>query len=122
MKTGDRIKELRLRKNLTQGDMAEKLGTGRANYAHMENNRISISSDYLNAIANILETSTDFLLGESAKTSRDLKDLKKFLEQSEIMFDGVPMTNEDKSRIQGYMEAMFWDAKQRNKRKKNDEE
>ncbi|MDB5053258.1 MAG: ansR3 [Bacilli bacterium] len=54
--------------------------------------------------------------------SRDIKDLKKFLEQSEIMFDGVPMTDEDKARIQGYMESMFWDAKQKNKRKKTTDE
>lgn len=117
MNTGDRIKELRKRKNLTQSDMAEKLGMSRANYAHMENNRITISSEYLQAIANILGTSTDFLLGESSKTSRDIKDLKNFLEQSEIMFDGIPMTEEDKAKIQGFMEAMFWEARQNKKGK-----
>ncbi len=54
--------------------------------------------------------------------SRDIKDLSKFLEQSEIMFDGVPMNDEEKARIRGFMESMFWDAKQKNKRKKNTEE
>ncbi|KPV60758.1 hypothetical protein QJ48_04370 [Paenibacillus sp. A3] len=117
MQTGDRIKELRKRKNLTQSEMAEKLGMGRANYAHMENNRITISSEYLQSIANILGTSTDFLLGESSKTSRDIKDLKKFLEQAEIMFDGIPMTQEDIAKIQGFMEAIFWEARQNNNNK-----
>lgn len=47
------------------------------------------------------------------------KDLMRFLEQSEVMFDGVPVTEEDKAKIKAALEVVFWDAKQRNKRNKS---
>lgn len=53
-----------------------------------------------------------------AKASNQ-KDLKKFLEQSEIMFDGVPLTAEDKEKVKRALELAFWDAKKENKRKKS---
>ena len=47
------------------------------------------------------------------------KDLQKFLDQQEIMFDGVPLTDDDKEKIRKALEIIFWDAKQKNKRKKS---
>jgi transcriptional regulator with XRE-family HTH domain len=47
------------------------------------------------------------------------KDLQKFLDNQEIMFDGVPLTEDDKGKIRKALEIIFWDAKQQNKRKKS---
>lgn len=46
------------------------------------------------------------------------KDLKKFLEQHEIMFDGIPLTNDDKEKVRAALKVVFWDAKEQNQRKK----
>lgn len=43
------------------------------------------------------------------------KDLLKFLEQSEVMFDGMPLTENDKAKVKAALEVVFWDAKQKNK-------
>ncbi|WP_372776319.1 helix-turn-helix domain-containing protein [Paenibacillus sp. 79R4] len=60
-------------------------------------------------------------------TAKDKRDFKKMLEEDEpVMFDGVPINDEDKEKIKRVIEAMFWDAKERNKktygRKKNIDE
>lgn len=54
---------------------------------------------------------------ERARHARNLRDARKFLEQADVMFDGVPMSEEDKKQILGYMEGMFWKAKEMNRRK-----
>ena len=63
------------------------------------------------------------LIGEvkanSKHDSKNSKDLQKFLNQQEIMFDGVPLTDDDKEKIRKALEIIFWDAKQKNKRKKS---
>jgi len=55
-------------------------------------------------------------------TSKDKRDFKKMLEEdAPVMFDGVPLDEEDKEKVLKVMEAIFWDAKKRNKRKPIDE-
>lgn len=52
-------------------------------------------------------------------TSRDKRDFKKMLEDDgELMFDGIPLNEEDKQRIKDVLTGLFWEAKQMNKRKK----
>lgn len=63
MSLGRRIRELRIKKKITQQYIADKLGMGRSNFGHIENDRVKPSSEDLQIIADILETSTDYLLG-----------------------------------------------------------
>lgn len=63
MSTGKRIKELRLRRGLTQDQMADKLGMNRANFSNYERGVALPPGDTLAEIAKILMTSTDYLLG-----------------------------------------------------------
>lgn len=48
------------------------------------------------------------------------KGLEKFLNEAEVLFDGntYKLDEKDKKQIQDALEMAFWDAKQRNKRKK----
>ena len=48
------------------------------------------------------------------------KDLVKFLNQAEFMFDGdtYKLNDDDRAKIRAALELAFWDAKERNKRKK----
>lgn len=71
MTIGARIKELRIRRGLTQDQIAVKLNMDRANFSHYERDTASPPSVMLGKIADILNTSTDYLLG---RTELDLID------------------------------------------------
>jgi gluconate kinase len=42
-------------------------------------------------------------------------------EDAPVMFDGVPLDEEDREKVLKVMEAIFWDAKKKNKRRPVDE-
>ncbi|MNO32249.1 HTH-type transcriptional regulator ImmR [compost metagenome] len=123
---GSRIRDLRKKKKLTQQYLADKLSMGRSNFGHIENDRVIPSSEDLQKIADILETKTDYLLGryqdtsnfilEDEKshyyTSSDLKDIKKMLEDGEVLFDGVPIDEAQRRRIMDILTGLFWEAKE----------
>lgn len=58
---GDRIKELRIKRGFTQNQMAEQLEMNPANFSSYERNKSIPPSDRLAKIADILDTSTDYL-------------------------------------------------------------
>ncbi|WP_025681151.1 helix-turn-helix domain-containing protein [Paenibacillus massiliensis] len=60
---GDRIKELRLKRGITQSKLAEILNMGRSNVGHIERGRTMPTSETLEKISLFLNTSTDYLLG-----------------------------------------------------------
>ncbi|MFC2314293.1 MAG: helix-turn-helix domain-containing protein [Selenomonas massiliensis] len=57
----------------------------------------------------------------TAHSKRDLNDLAKFLNKSEVMFDGdtYNLSEEDQQKLRNALEFVFWDAKRQNKRKKD---
>lgn len=60
--TGDRIREIRESKGLTQGDLSEAAGMSKGFLSDVENNNKNLSSQGLLRIANVLGTSVDYLL------------------------------------------------------------
>lgn len=124
---GERLTQLRNKKDLTQDQMAEALSVKRARYNAWENNISKPDIDMIRKLASFHKVTTDYLLlGEVNSdnvipewaTSKDKRDFKRMLEEdSEVMFDGVPISEDDKEKIIRVMEAMFWDAKKKNKRK-----
>ena len=65
--TGDRIKEIRERKNLTQDQLAIKAHLSKGFLSDVENNKKNISSQLLLKIANALGASVDYLLTGETK-------------------------------------------------------
>lgn len=59
----DRLKALRKEANLTQQELADKVGTNRVNITKWETGRTEPSLDNVVKLANILNISTDYLLG-----------------------------------------------------------
>lgn len=130
MSLGTRIKQLRIERGLTQQDIATKLAMGRSNVGHIENDRVTPTSEDLQKMADLLNTTTDYLLGRDAApatipdwaTYKDKRDFKKLLEEDgEIMFDGVPLSEADRQRVMDVLTGLFWEAKQMNKHKKKTE-
>lgn len=62
----DILKELRRDKGLTQEDMGNRLGISGPMYSYLENGKRPLSIDRLCEIADILDTSTDYILGRTA--------------------------------------------------------
>jgi transcriptional regulator with XRE-family HTH domain len=74
-------------------------------------------------LADLLDVTPDYLggfthdpKGISPDTPKP-KELKEFLEKQSVMYDGIPLTDEDKEKINMVLQALFLDAKKRNKRK-----
>ena len=76
----------------------------------------------LKRLADHFSVSIDYLLGQENKNSQQNmpKDLAKFLENTEVMFDGEVhhLDEEDKQKLKNALEFVFWQAKEKNKRKK----
>lgn len=123
MKIGDRLTQLRNKKGLTQDQIADALGVKRARYNSWENNIAKPDIEMIAKLAAFHKVTSDYLLGVNTSipdwaTPKDKRDFKKMLEDdAEVMFDGVPISDDDKEKIKRVMEAMFWDAKKKNKRK-----
>lgn len=85
--TSERIKSLRLEKNMSQNELASKLGIGRSNMGHIENGRVEPTKETLVQLSDIFGVSTDYLLGRTEKkryydlTEKDEKDIAKELEE-----------------------------------------
>lgn len=123
---GERIKQLRDSKQLSQDELAKVFNLSQSTIAYYETNKKQPPLQTLQTIADFFHVSTDYLLGRTDNKNEKLsqeeqkspKDLQKFLDQQGIMFDGVPLTDDDKEKICKALEIIFWDAKQQNKRKK----
>lgn len=62
---GKRLKELRIEKNLTQQQLADKLGLHSVTYLHYEKSQREPPLSVLVSMALFFEVSTDYLLGLS---------------------------------------------------------
>ncbi|MFP8918986.1 helix-turn-helix domain-containing protein [Megasphaera sp.] len=121
MKIGDRIKKLREENGLMQQDVCNTLDIEQSTLANYENNRRVPKTDILIKIANYYGVSLDFLVGMTDNRFNSykgcLKDLNKFLQQSEIIFDGdtYKLTDEDRDLILKALEVAFLAVKRGNK-------
>lgn len=61
----ERLKELRIQRGLYQKDIAAKLGVDRTTYVKYENGSSEPNHEMLQKLADIFETTTDYLLGRT---------------------------------------------------------
>lgn len=70
----DRLRDYRKKKGLTQIEMSEMLGLGSKEIWRYENTETQPSADTLASIAQLLEVSTDFLMGLSDDPIPDIQE------------------------------------------------
>ena len=94
MSIGDRIKELRTKLKMTQTDLAKKVGLSYIQVGRYETQKSKPSSEILQKLAAVLETTTDYLMngGSDEVVSAQLTD-KELLSQ----FKEVEKLNKDDS-------------------------
>lgn len=76
MKFSERLKKLRKDTGLTQVDVASKLGISQQAYASWERGIKKPTQDNLVKIAQVLNVSVDYLVGNSQETSDELDNIE----------------------------------------------
>jgi transcriptional regulator with XRE-family HTH domain len=113
MNTGYILSELRLKKNLSQAELAKILGTTQSSVGHWESGRRNLSPEMLLKIAEYFNVSTDYLLGRSVPdwaTDDDVIKFDKALKRNDVVmsYDGVELTDEEKLQLDGMIRGMLW--------------
>lgn len=129
MGIGKHIADLRKKHNLTQEELAKRVGISRAALSHYEKDRREPDSETIKMFASFFDVTIDSLYGlpstemkqtigrVSKLTEKDEKDIAKRMEQiredltSEdgLLFSGEPMSDE---AIESLMEAMEYAVRQ----------
>ncbi len=121
---GLRIKSLRKKENLTQKQLAEKIGVSQRMIGYYESEERFPPHDVLTKLADCFSVSADYLLGRSVTgepneqvTPKDEKDIAKRMEEIKkdlqgedgLMFSGEPMSQE---AVESLLDAMEYIVKQ----------
>lgn len=123
MNTGQRLKALRESKGLSQEEVAKIIGVGRTTYLKYESGE-NKPTRKLKELSQLFNVDANYILcmDSNAQDEKKPKDLNKFLEQTEIVFNGdtYNLNEEERAMIMKSLEVAFYAAKQANKRKKDD--
>lgn len=124
----DKIKQLRKDRGLTQASLGKLINKSSQVISNWERGYTSsINQDDIKRLATALNINISELLNDTdfnindcidTQTENKPKDLIKLLEKEEYTLNGEIVTQEDKDKIKRVIEALYWDAKEKNKRKK----
>ncbi|WP_333860755.1 helix-turn-helix domain-containing protein [Clostridium sp.] len=122
-----RLKELRLKKGLTQKELAQKLNMQNTAISKYELNQRKPDTETLLEIANFFNVSVDYLLGNSddrttlnPKEDTPYEKISKLVKENEIKtlaahFDGEDITDDDVEDIKNFIEFVVQKRKKKNK-------
>ena len=107
----ERLKNLRKKAGLTQKQIAEKLQVGQNSYSNWEKGKRTPIQPTIEKLAEILNTSTDYLLGKTDIPDRDLEiDIDNAIDNS-VAYDGKPITDNDREIIKDFLKDYFANKK-----------
>jgi transcriptional regulator with XRE-family HTH domain len=90
MTIGDRIKQQRESKNMSQVELAEKIGVSKQTLYKYENNIVTnIPSIKLQSIAKVLEVSPAYLMGWENELADDTADLLPDLLSDKVFWENI---------------------------------
>ncbi|MFC4101042.1 helix-turn-helix domain-containing protein [Paenibacillus xanthanilyticus] len=85
MTMGDRLRELRLRKNISQEEVAKQIGITRSAYSHYEINNRQPVYETLKKLAVLFNVSLDYIIGGEQPTKPDTQMMPEALEIIRIL-------------------------------------
>ena len=107
----ERLKSLRKKAGLTQKQIAEKLQVGQNSYSNWEKGKRTPIQPTIEKLAEILNTSTDYLLGKTDIPDLDLEiDIDNAIDNS-VAYDGTPITDNDREIIKDFLKDYFANKK-----------
>lgn len=106
----ERLKTLRSEAKLTQKEIADKLNISQQAYANWEKGKTLPANKNLTKLSEMLNTSTDYLLGKTDQVKKSTfdEDLEKSL-NSFHSFSGKEMSDEDREVIKQWLIDNFKD-------------
>jgi transcriptional regulator with XRE-family HTH domain len=116
---GKRLKELRTAKDLTQQKLANILGIPRGTYAHYEIGKREPDNATLLQFAKFFKVTVDYLLNNDTAGLQTPNDLIKFLDQPDVLLEGMLLTKEDKAKIKASLDIILGSTKQKKKQEKS---
>lgn len=124
MSIGENIKNLREERNISQYALAKMLGVTQQAVDQWERSKTNPKKKTLEKISSMFNVSVDEIFNGSKKADTENKkpaDLNKFLNNTEIMFNGeiYKLNEKDREKMRNALEFVFWEAKKMNKRKKS---
>lgn len=121
----DKLKDMRKLKGFTIRELADRSGVSAAYISQLENgNRGIPSPEVLMKLSEGLNTSYSELMDiagylESSPSEQQFQsnpvNLRRFLRENELMFDGFVLTTEDKEWVERMLTVLFWKDRQPNK-------
>lgn len=85
-----RIVDLREKRNITQTELAKRMGLDKSSMSKIENGTRKVSSDELSMLSTIFGVTSDYLLGKENKKTADLAD-----EDTVFTYEGRQIPPED---------------------------
>ena len=128
MTLGDKIRQLRKRAQMTQAELAVRLGISASAVGMYEQDRREPDSKILNKLCEVFSVSGDYFIGASEKPlSGEAVDVSEVFDeftsrlamQEGLMFDGVPLSNEDRRKIIDALQVGAAIARQQHKNETN---
>lgn len=107
----ERLKSLRKKAGLTQKQIAEKLQVGQNSYSNWEKGKRTPIQPTIEKLAEILNTSTDYLLGKTDIPDRDLEINIDIAIENSVAYDGTPITDNDREIIKNFLKDYFSNKK-----------
>lgn len=147
MTFSERLKQLRTERKLTQEMLSKESGLTKSSIAMYETGKRKPKIEVLERLADFFNVDLDYLVGKSDRTTviappapqksdglperdrtanggpahasaREMHQLEKILAEPNLTYNGVALGAEDIEKINRALELAFWDAKEKNKRKK----
>ena len=140
---GKKIRDARKNAGMTQVELAKATNLSRSYIGDIEKDRYNPSVSTLQAIAKATNVPVETLLGGASPvppapqksdglperdrtanggpahaSAREMHQLEKILAEPNLTYNGVALGAEDIEKINRALELAFWDAKEKNKRKK----
>ena len=141
MSFGEKIKELRKKNNLSQAELADKIGVTQKTICYYENGtRFPKGQKIINGFADIFDVSIDYLLNDtdidenennidieykdefisSAKENfgyKGKKEAENLLEKTAAIISGGSLSDEDKDAFFQSITELYFDAKSKSRKK-----
>ena len=128
---GEKIKELRKSAGMTQAELAEKAGISASAVGMYEQGRREPDGQTILRLCDIFGTTADYLMGRKPsvfgiagkEVSEVFDEFTHILSsQQGLMFDGVPLNDDDRSKIVDAIKVVAAIAKQQHKKSFNNGE
>ncbi|HVT89489.1 MAG TPA: helix-turn-helix transcriptional regulator [Tepidisphaeraceae bacterium] len=100
---GERLAQARERAGLTQVQLAEKLGTTQGNVTSWEREVVALRPEQLNALADVLDVSADYLLGR--KNGKHVTPKRPIAKVQQIFERVNKLPRHQQSKVAEFVEA-----------------